>query len=157
LHQPDRILGFARNKSNTRQIELESRRIPERIAVFDNDGTLWSEQPMPVQFYFVADRVKVYWSSDFCAQLDFTQTVSCSAIRLPSDSQWRNYVAGDECGEKPASEGMADLRAVCHAARDILGPVRHRVHPELGVRQSECTGQAQGGERPAPTRTGSAS
>ena len=31
----------------------------ERIAVFDNDGTLWSEQPVPVQFYFVADRVKV--------------------------------------------------------------------------------------------------
>jgi len=31
---------------------------PERIAVFDNDGTLWSEQPVPVQFYFVADRVK---------------------------------------------------------------------------------------------------
>jgi phosphoserine phosphatase len=30
----------------------------ERIAVFDNDGTLWSEQPAPVQFYFVADRVK---------------------------------------------------------------------------------------------------
>jgi len=32
--------------------------IPERIATFDNDGTLWSEQPVPVQFYFVADRVK---------------------------------------------------------------------------------------------------
>ena len=31
---------------------------PERIATFDNDGTLWSEQPVPVQFYFVADRVK---------------------------------------------------------------------------------------------------
>jgi hypothetical protein len=31
---------------------------PERIAVYDNDGTLWSEQPVPVQFYFVADRVK---------------------------------------------------------------------------------------------------
>ena len=30
----------------------------ERIAVFDNDGTLWSEQPAPVQFYFVMDRVK---------------------------------------------------------------------------------------------------
>ena len=30
----------------------------ERIAVFDNDGTLWSEQPMPVQFYFAVDRVK---------------------------------------------------------------------------------------------------
>jgi hypothetical protein len=32
--------------------------IAERIAVFDNDGTLWCEQPMPVQFYFAVDRVK---------------------------------------------------------------------------------------------------
>src|SRR5580692_6768992 len=30
----------------------------ERIATFDNDGTLWCEQPLPVQFYFVLDRVK---------------------------------------------------------------------------------------------------
>ena len=32
--------------------------VSDRIATFDNDGTLWSEQPVPVQFYFVADRVK---------------------------------------------------------------------------------------------------
>jgi phosphoserine phosphatase len=31
---------------------------PERIAVFDNDGTLWCEQPVPVQLYFALDRVK---------------------------------------------------------------------------------------------------
>ena len=31
---------------------------PERIAVFDNDGTLWSEQPMYFQAFFVFDRVK---------------------------------------------------------------------------------------------------
>jgi phosphoglycolate phosphatase-like HAD superfamily hydrolase len=30
----------------------------ERIAVFDNDGTLWSEQPMYVQLRFALDRVK---------------------------------------------------------------------------------------------------
>ena len=30
----------------------------ERIATFDNDGTLWCEQPMPVQFYFALHRVK---------------------------------------------------------------------------------------------------
>jgi hypothetical protein len=30
----------------------------ERIAVFDNDGTLWSELPMYVQLAFVLDRVK---------------------------------------------------------------------------------------------------
>ena len=31
---------------------------PERIATFDNDGTLWAEQPMYFQFLFLADRVK---------------------------------------------------------------------------------------------------
>src|SRR5262245_50957361 len=29
-----------------------------RIATFDNDGTLWVEQPMYVQLAFVLDRVK---------------------------------------------------------------------------------------------------
>src|SRR5271165_7073660 len=31
----------------------------ERIATFDNDGTLWVEHPMYVQLAFVLDRVKV--------------------------------------------------------------------------------------------------
>lgn len=30
----------------------------DRIAVFDNDGTLWSEQPVYFQFMFVLDRIK---------------------------------------------------------------------------------------------------
>jgi len=32
---------------------------PERIAAFDNDGTLWAEQPLYSQFLFAIDRVKV--------------------------------------------------------------------------------------------------
>jgi len=32
--------------------------VPERIAVFDNDGTLWAEQPMYFQLFFALDRVK---------------------------------------------------------------------------------------------------
>jgi hypothetical protein len=32
--------------------------VSERIATFDNDGTLWVEQPMYVQMRFVIDRVK---------------------------------------------------------------------------------------------------
>ncbi len=30
----------------------------ERIAVFDNDGTLWAEQPMYFQLFFAIDRIK---------------------------------------------------------------------------------------------------
>jgi len=32
--------------------------VKDRIAVFDNDGTLWSEQPAYFQFFFAVDRVK---------------------------------------------------------------------------------------------------
>lgn len=32
--------------------------VEQRIATFDNDGTLWAEQPMYVQAFFVFDRVK---------------------------------------------------------------------------------------------------
>src|SRR5262245_15100972 len=31
--------------------------VSERIATFDNDGTLWAEQPMYFQFLFALDRV----------------------------------------------------------------------------------------------------
>src|SRR5262245_4322968 len=32
--------------------------VSERIATFDNDGTLWAEQPMYFQFLFAIDRIK---------------------------------------------------------------------------------------------------
>jgi phosphoserine phosphatase len=36
---------------------------PERIAVFDNDGTLWTEKPLPFELIFALDRVKALASS----------------------------------------------------------------------------------------------
>ncbi len=35
-----------------------------RIATFDNDGTLWCEQPLQVQFFFAFDRVKQLSAQD---------------------------------------------------------------------------------------------
>jgi phosphoserine phosphatase len=32
--------------------------VAERIAVSDNDGTLWCEKPLPLQLFFVIDRIK---------------------------------------------------------------------------------------------------
>jgi hypothetical protein len=42
----------------TRESSLKYVAPSERIATFDNDGTLWAEQPMYFQFLFVLDRVK---------------------------------------------------------------------------------------------------
>ncbi len=32
--------------------------VPQRIATFDNDGTLWCEQPMYFNFFSLLDRIK---------------------------------------------------------------------------------------------------
>ena len=42
----------------TRESSPDYVRQAERIAVFDNDGTLWAEQPIYFQFAFAIDRVK---------------------------------------------------------------------------------------------------
>ena len=35
--------------------------VPERIAVFDNDGTLWPENPVPFQLAFALDSLKQHF------------------------------------------------------------------------------------------------
>jgi hypothetical protein len=50
------VLNFVRRVTTTGGADF----VPpaERIATFDNDGTLWTEQPIYVQFEFALDRVK---------------------------------------------------------------------------------------------------
>ena len=50
-----RIVEFVETVTN----ESSAQHVPasERIAVFDNDGTLWCEQPIYFQLQFAVDRV----------------------------------------------------------------------------------------------------
>jgi len=73
----------------------------ERIAVFDNDGTLWSEQPMYFQLAFILDRVKAL---------------------APKHPEWRkqepfkSVLAGDMAGVAKAGEhGLLEMMAATHA------------------------------------------
>ncbi len=50
------ILGFVARV--TKEGSSDFVPVAERIATFDNDGTLWSEQPMYFQLAFAIDRVK---------------------------------------------------------------------------------------------------
>ena len=38
--------------------------VAERLAVFDNDGTLWCEKPMPIQLDFILRRLTEMAESD---------------------------------------------------------------------------------------------
>ncbi len=51
-----RILNFVKNVTNSENTNYIT---PEdRIAVFDNDGTLWAEKPTYFQGFFVLDRLE---------------------------------------------------------------------------------------------------
>ena len=52
----DAILGFV--EAVTAEGGADFVPPPERIAVFDNDGTLWCEQPVQVQVAFAQDRIQ---------------------------------------------------------------------------------------------------
>jgi hypothetical protein len=75
--------------------------VPERIATFDNDGTLWSEQPIYFQFAFAIGRVKAL---------------------APRHPEWqtrepfKSVLAGDRAGLAAAGEkGMLEIIAATHA------------------------------------------
>jgi hypothetical protein len=55
-HAKQAITSFVTDVTNAASADF----VPpaQRIAVFDNDGTLWVEQPMYTQLAFVLDRVK---------------------------------------------------------------------------------------------------
>ncbi len=74
--------------------------VPERIAVFDNDGTLWAEQPIYFQFAFAVDRVKAL---------------------APEHPEWKtqepfkSLLAGDLKGLAASGEkGLLEIMAVSH-------------------------------------------
>jgi phosphoserine phosphatase len=52
-----RLLSFVASVTNPGSPDFLPK--PERIAVFDNDGTLWSERPVYFQAFFVFDRIKM--------------------------------------------------------------------------------------------------
>jgi hypothetical protein len=66
----------------------------DRIAVFDNDGTLWSEQPLYFQFLFMLDQLKAAAPNHpegkdnpaFKALIATTARRSRSSDRRPSSS-----------------------------------------------------------------------
>jgi hypothetical protein len=77
----------------------------QRIATFDNDGTLWIEQPMYVQFAFILDRVKA-----MAPQNPGWKTKQPFKAVLDGDMK-----ALAASGEK----GLVELMAVTHAGMTV--------------------------------------
>ena len=50
------VISYVNDVTNTESKNFIA--IPDRIATFDNDGNLWSEQPMYFQLFFAIDRIQ---------------------------------------------------------------------------------------------------
>jgi phosphoserine phosphatase len=73
----------------------------DRIAVFDNDGTLWSEQPMYNQLAFMLDRVK---------------TLAPQHPEWKTKEPFKSILGGDMKGLSAGGEkGVVDLGMATHA------------------------------------------
>jgi phosphoglycolate phosphatase-like HAD superfamily hydrolase len=104
----------------------------DRIAVFDNDGTLWSEQPVYFQLAFAIDRVKALAPSkpEWSTTMPFKAAIEGDARALAA------------AGEK----GLLELVMASHAgntADEFAATVRDWAkrarHPTLGRPYTELT------------------
>lgn len=83
--------------------ERAEREIPigERVAVFDNDGTLWSEQPYYFQFAFAMDRVRV---------------LAKDHPEWKDEEPFKSVISGDVEGVMASGEkGVMEVLAASHA------------------------------------------
>jgi phosphoglycolate phosphatase-like HAD superfamily hydrolase len=95
--------------------------VEQRIATFDNDGTLWAEQPVYFQVAFALDRAKVVAAKD---------------PKLRAKQPFKGLLAGDVKGVLRSGEkALLQVMAVSHAGmsvdefhkivRDWLATARH--------------------------------
>lgn len=103
---------------------------PERVATFDNDGTLWCEFPLQVQVFFLVDRVKALRQADpsIAERQPFKALLEHDAATLHSLGK----------------QGLMELFAATHAgmSEDEFGEIAHDFlatakHPKLGTLFSE--------------------
>jgi phosphoserine phosphatase len=107
----------------------------ERVAVFDNDGTLWTEKPMPVELVFILQR----WAAMAEADSALRERQPWKAA-YEKDYAWlggvidRHY-AGDDSDLKILMGGVVGAFAgteVEDYGRQAASFVRETTHPTLG-------------------------
>lgn len=77
----------------------------DRIAVFDNDGTLWSEQPAYFQLYFAVEQVQAMAKADPVLAAEFTKSDLFSAVL---DNDFKAVMSQGE-------EGLLELVEMSHS------------------------------------------
>ena len=129
--------------------------VADRVAVFDNDGTLWCEKPMPIQLDFILRRLAEMAKTD--AELRNRQPWKAAYDR---DYGWlasviAEHYAGDDTNVPTVAGGI--LAAFANITVDEFEAqsdafLRGTSHPTLGRTYLDCAYTADG-PAPGPPRS----
>jgi phosphoglycolate phosphatase-like HAD superfamily hydrolase len=97
------IIGFVNDVTDPKSPNFVP--VPERIATFDNDGTLWSEQPMYFQVFFALARIKAMAK-------DHPEWKTTEPYKSALEGDMKGMMAGGEAPlEKMLLEAHANITA----------------------------------------------
>ena len=106
----------------------------DRIAVFDNDGTLWAEQPVYFQLFFAVDRLKELAAAD-------PSILTSDALKAAAEGDLEAALAGGE-------EALLEIVTVSHSGLSVddfeaavSGWLDTARHPVTGRAYDEMTYQ----------------
>ncbi|MFN5169893.1 MAG: HAD family hydrolase [Cyclobacteriaceae bacterium] len=105
---------------------------PDRIACFDNDGTLWSEQPAYFQFLFALDRIK---------------SLSAEHPEWKTQEPFKSVLAGDmQNALRGGEHALLEMIMATHAGltvnefdQTVRGWLADSRHPTTGKRYTDMT------------------
>jgi phosphoserine phosphatase len=115
--------------------------VEERVAVFDNDGTLWCEKPMPIQLDFIIRRL----AEMAAAQPELRERQPWQAVS-ERDFGWfsalmAEHYAGDDTNVRALAAGILAAYAgisVDDFERQSDAFLRNTQHPTLGRDYLKC-------------------
>ncbi len=128
----DRIIGFVDTVTDTGSTEFVA--TGDRIAVFDNDGTLWAEQPAYFQLLFALDQLQEMAAED-------PSILSSDALKAAAEGDMKTLMAG---GEKALLEVINITHSgmsVGEFQADVTAWMATAKHPTTGLGFSQMTYQ----------------
>lgn len=106
----------------------------DRIALFDNDGTLWAEQPMYFQLFYALDALRAMAEAD-------PSILSTDALKAAAAGDLKSVLAGGTAAlGEIVMASHADMTAEAFTA-SVASWAATAVHPETGLRFADMTYQ----------------
>ncbi|MEM6635662.1 MAG: HAD family hydrolase [Pseudomonadota bacterium] len=128
----DRLIAFVEAVTDPANADFVA--AADRIAVFDNDGTLWGEQPAYFQFLFALDRLKAMAAED-------PAVLENDVLKAAAEGDLKTVLEAGEEGLLEVVNATHAGLAVAEFQAEVLAWLETARHPSTGLRYDAMTYQ----------------